>query len=252
MKKKSRDRISLPYIVLLIFIGVPIIVGTSAQYIAIFSALALLVVFNFTFRIRIRDTLDKLPLYFLGVWFFGVIVGFISGNSRTDIFSNFAGMLVYLLAVVLLNAKRFNIYYLYRAMYVASILVSIEIILVFGFRISGITPPWPLVNIRYISWRSTIYAGISVMVFVLEAISLWNAFHATDVRSRIMNIILFGISTFSILATTDSSGFALGYIVILGVVMFLSLSSKRMSRSAWIFSILFFMAIIIAAVIYES
>ena len=205
MYMDNKEKLGFPYALLMVFLGVPIISGTNRQYIAIFVVTFLIVAFNFTYKIRLRSSIEKLPLWFLFFWVYGIGIGILRGNNTSDIFQNFAGMSVYVLCIVLLNTKRFRIRSLYKAIYYASIIVCFEVIIVYLFRIRRMTPPWPLSNVGYNNWTSTVYTGIAALIFVLEAISLWNLLHETERRDKFRNLCLLCLSAVSIFSTDRKS-----------------------------------------------
>ena len=252
MYKDNKVKLRLPYFLLMLFIGIPFISGTSRQYIVIFVVALLVIIFNFTYKIKIRSNIEKLPIWFLGFWVYGIVIGFVRGNNPSDIIQNFAGLIVYILGVLLLNAKRFNLNALYKALYVASIIICFEIVIVFFFRVRNSTLPWPLSNVRYNSWTNSIYTGIAVLVFVLEAVSLWNLLHENERRNKIKSLFLLLLSAVSVFSTMDSGGYILGYAVVLAIILILSLKTNKSSRKYWILSSFFLLIVLAFALYYES
>ena len=179
---------SLLSILSFIYFSIPLAQGTNWHYFVLLLLFVVLIIRVGRVKISLTSFVDRIPVCFLTIWAVGLIVGVMRNNALPDIFSNFAGMVLYVIYIVLVDYEKLNYNRLYKTIYMASIVTSVELIIAYLLYSRGINVPWPLMNIRYNRWTTSVISGLAVLPYVLESVSLWNLLHRTENRSKVLDL----------------------------------------------------------------
>lgn len=246
-RKKSNKVI---YFSLFVLLAIPMFTETISQYFLFVIILFFLIISNRQWKLYLGNTINNMSVYFLITWVLGVCIGIYRGNEMSEIFRNFAGMVIYLL-YFFLRCRKINFKCILRIVYFASIIASIEMIVAYYLYSHGKRLLWPLTNIHYNRLVNSVDSSIKVLPFVLLSVSLWNILHFEKGRSVFIDIFLFALATISIIFTTDLGGSLFGYITIFGTIIFISPISNKKSIKYWIISSIVFIIVVVAALYYE-
>lgn len=234
---------------LFLFLTIPFGGGSGIHYAIILftSGVIFLLSPNLTFSFTSKT--QTFPLIIFFIWLYGVIIAFFKGIEHADIFSNFAGMSLYITCYLFFKYTEIKPI-IYKIVLYASIIVSVESIITVFLRRFHLFVPWPLSNISYNVWTSSIVmSGVCVLPFVLEAISLWNLFH--DEQKKYTNMLTFTLASFACLYTTDSAGGLLAYVALFITIVVVAIYMNSRSSAYKLFSIFFVILLLLTSILYE-
>jgi hypothetical protein len=209
------------------------------------------------FTLAFNQFEDLIPLIFIIVWLYGVIMGIIRGNEPKYIIANFAGMVVYMFYYVLIIFKLPKISVFKTAFY-AGITISIITVIIFYLNQFNILS-------HYRGWSSTgqvrVFITILATAFIpwLYTVSLFfmpfdkkKIMRSTFSINKLTSIFIFVICSFSILYISASKGFTLGVLFYFVFIPVLFYGPKFLKGKLNIELPIFLTFIIFLFVIYSS
>lgn len=199
-----------------------------------------------------KDKLYTFPLLMIFIWFFGIVIGLINGNLISNIIRNFAGTGCYLFFYLLVYKKPVSKVVLLKALNKASVIATIFTICAFQTKKWEINY-WPFNNVSFNVWSKNLLTPVEVLAFILEAVSIWKIFGEKSRQGKkIKFIIYFVLASYVLLFTNSMGGFKLGYIAILGVVVFYSVFFNPQYRvKTKVFTCLCYILIVCFVIIYD-
>lgn len=203
-------------------------------------------------NIKKSNKISVIPMMMIIIWIFGILVGLIQGNPFQNIVRNFAGSVCYLLYYVLAFRKPVKKEIIISALWRASIIATIFTALAFICKQRGIIV-WPLNNVTYNQYSNNLTTSVEILSFILEAVCIWKIFGRKILwRKKIKYVLLFVLSSYVLLFTNSMGGFKLGYIAILGMILFFALFyNPGYSKKQKIFGLLFFAIMSVLAVVCD-
>ena len=154
----------------------------------------------------------------VALWIYGILLGLYLGNNVSYIFTNFAGMSLYILFFILYNS-RLSVNKTEKALLAISYFTVYITLLCYLDRFVLFTNVFeniPYFNTGYNS--SGISYGSKYLIFINLAYCLYNLFIIKKVK--LQYIISICVALFDVLLATDSGGDALAAIFLLSVVFF--------------------------------
>lgn len=229
-------------ILLLMFCLIGFNIGTGLCY--VFFVFCLVVLFCMLLFGRIKIPFkyfeDYMPICFLLVWMYGVVLGLIRGNNTSYVVANFAGMCCYTLYYVIssfkLHFKALESLILYGGLSVCMISIIRIICFFLGIDLSYMST----VMGEGISLSSTGQLRVYFVGMAVEYVLLgmaWFYFLYKHQRCDVFLIngrwsafVFFILSSLSLIVLAASKGFLLGAIVIIGFIPIFC-SSSRLVRA---------------------
>jgi len=209
-------------------ISTPITNNNRYQYI-LFIALC----FFFAVRLLIGNNIvktkltiiDLIPVIITSIWLCGLLIGFILGNSVQSIFSNFAGMTVYLFYYFLLIEKVTK-EWIFRVIYISSLLcifiTSINLLKNMG-RLAQISVAPGLYRLTYseASYVISITVAVLLLSFFANKKDYSYYFNKKEIpfsKSKLIRFIFLLLGIYFVAFGPASKGFLLGFLFILLVL----------------------------------
>ncbi len=218
-------------------------------FIYIFYALS----FN-TLKIPYLQLIDYIPLLFVVIWFYGLVLGLVLGNEQEYVTRNFAGMLLFLSYYLVLFSRvsKETIFRLGYSAAIINVLITVFLSLRVDFNISIFSEE--SIFGRIIGGSSTgqprIYYIGQISIFILLSVTLFRfanpskflfipyTYHIINkffcVRYNFIALIFLVTSTYCLAFITASKGFMLGVLFLFGLMMvgffYKSLISMRLSK----------------------
>lgn len=247
-------------ILILLFCCIGLFASTGLCYVAFaviifFTCLSVLLKPKLT--ISFNQYEDLIPLTFVMVWLYGVIIGLIRHNQPNYIFANFAGMIVYLFYYVLL-IFRIPKMSVFKVAFYGGVTIAVMTTTIFYLNQFNILS-------LYRGWSSTgqmrVFITILTTAFIPWLLTVSLFFMPNDkkeiIRSsfkvnKISSLFIFLICSFSILYISASKGFTLGILFYFAFVPVLFYSPKFLEGKLNVKLPIFLTFILILFVVYSS
>jgi hypothetical protein len=209
------------------------------------------------FKISFNQIEDLIPLAFMGVWIYGVIVGLVRHNQPKYIFANFAGMIVYAFYYVLI-VFRIPKLTVFKIAFYGGVTIATFTTIIFYLN------SWGIISL-YRGWSSTgqvrVFITILATAYIpwLYTVSLFfmpnskkEILRSTFSIKNITSLFIFLICSFSILYISASKGFTLGVLFYFIFVPVLFYSPKFLKGKLNVKLPIFLTFILILFVVYSS
>lgn len=251
-------------ILILLFLSIGINTGTVYNYL-FFVLITLLTFFYIVRKGSIFKDLsfeDSIPLGFILLWIYGLVLGLLKGNRIEYIVANNAGMVLYFLYYIIIQyqiPKRL----IFKLLVWSSFSICLITILLYSFNVFGISSgPISLLLGDFVSGSSTgqrriyfvsqmtLYPALALYlaVFLSSRNTLAEELRSHNVGNRFWVIACVLAFTLCLVFFTASKGFMLGYIFLLFILPIglysKGLSEGRVNRNIIIFLVLIFILVI--------
>lgn len=247
-------------IILLIFFSLATSLATGIYYL-IFVIILSLFFLHVLIRQKIYkfDRVDYVALSFIGVWIYGIVLGFYKGNNPSYIIANFAGLMCYFLYFVLVN-HRIAISSLSRIIIISGFIQCIYALTILVLFFVGLR--FPSYFDAKIGFSSTgqfrIYFTNLAVIYPLLGISLYQFLYSNKeytllaLNKKIIAFIIFLMSFSALFFLPSSKGFALGGIFVILTIFFFSYGSQLQRYKLHIsFFIFVFIVLILIFVLFR-
>jgi len=248
-------------IILFLLLGLNFNTGLCYVLIIILFLLTPFYLFQNKFRIPFAKIEDLIPLSFIIIWIYGLILGFYNGNKPSYIIANFAGMSCYFI-YYLLTINKVPKNRLIKILIIASCSTCAIVLIYFVFEIIGVdssflTPFLGEVSRGSSTGQARIYVTGLTVAYTIFVISLSyflfsksERFYITDymnLSKKYYWIFLF-VTIFALFFVTASKGFLLGgifFIICLPPLFYL----KRLLQGYFSLRLFFFFSFLVIMVI---